>query len=73
MATFVPYLYLLLSSKLPGTTPVGHCVQLVHEKIGITKNFSLATELLKHFTLIRTGVVFLELSKFSKHLFHGRL
>jgi hypothetical protein len=63
MATFVPYL--LLSSKLPGTTPVGHCVQLVHEKNWDYKK--LLTN------LIRTGVVFLELSKFSKHLFHGRL
>ena len=44
------------------------------KKLGLqTKHFSLVTELLKHFNLIRTGVVFLELSKFSKHLFHGRL
>jgi hypothetical protein len=71
MTTFVPFYFYLRSCRVPhlSDTVSNWCTK----KIGITKNFSLATKLLKHFHLIRTGVVFLELSKFSKHLFHGRL
>jgi len=62
MTTFVPFYFYLRSCRVPhlSDTVSNWCTK----KIGI---------FMKHFNLFRTGVVFLELSKFSKHLFHGRL
>ena len=73
MTTFVPFYFYLRSCRVPhlSDTVSNWCTK----KIGITKKLLTChrVTVLKHFNLIRTGVVFLELSKFSKHLFHGRL